>query len=448
ALRAARGRRGRARVGAAADRGAGCGPPAGDGGSGRRGRGRADGRARVRPVRMRPTAALARAAIVGCGAFALAVLLGRPALVLVGLPLMAWALMAVAARVGRGAERDIQPPALLTGGRTVEEAGSTSVGLRGPPGLLTAASVPLLPHTVLAPRHGALAADGELRIRVDARRWGRIRLGPVHTVVADGLGAFRAQLTLPPVDLHAVPASSVLDAPVEVPTPIGVSGVHLSRRRGDGTALSEVREFRPGDRLHRINWRVTNRTGALHTNATFTEQDTDVLIVTDTIADIVPAPWAGTDAPTSLDLSVRATAAVARHYLGAGDRVSLFDIGHLIGPVRAGTGPRQLRRARRLRSVRPGTLPVVCSPLLSKDAIAQIGVLVAHGADVIVVDTLPPSIGDISALTGRAPRMDGRVSDRFWPEAWALRRLQRERTVRELRESGVPVTAWEGPASL
>src|SRR5699024_8612045 len=107
-----------------------------------------------------------------------------------------------------------------------------------------------------------------------------------------------------------------------------------------------------------------------------------------------------------------------------------------------------LRPARRLRSVRPGTLTVVCSPLLSKDAIAQIGVLVAHGADVIVVDTLPPSIGDISALTGRAPRMDGRVSDRFWPEAWALRRLQRERTVRELREAGVPVTAWEGPASL
>ena len=414
---------------------------------------------------MRPTAALARAAIVGCGAFALAVLLGRPALVLVGLPLMAWALMAVAARIGRGEERGIKPPPLLTGRRTVEEGGSTSVGLRGTPGLLTAASVPLLPHTVLAPRHGALAADGELRIRVDARRWGRIRLGPVHTVVADGLGAFRAQLTLPPVDLRAVPASSVLDAPVEVPTPIGVSGVHLSRRRGDGTALSEVREFRPGDRLHRINWRVTNRTGALHANATFTEQDTDVLIVTDTIADIVPAPWAGTAAPTSLDLSVRATAAVARHYLGAGDRVSLFDIGHLIGPVRAGTGPRQLRvltdalsraarddgtlrPARRLRSVRPGTLTVVCSPLLSKDAIAQIGVLVAHGADVIVVDTLPPSIGDISALTGRAPRMDGRVSDRFWPEAWALRRLQRERTVRELRESGVPVTAWEGPASL
>ncbi|MGP9538729.1 DUF58 domain-containing protein [Brachybacterium sp. AOP43-C2-M15] len=416
-------------------------------------------------VHTRPTAALVRAAVVSCGALALAVLLGRPALVLVGLPLVVWALVAVAARLARGEEGGVRPPRVLTGRGAVEEGGSTTIALRGTPGLLTAATVPLEPHAVLSPRNGAIAADGELRIRVEARRWGRLRIGPVHTVVADGLGAFRAQLTLPPVDLRAVPASTVLDAPVEVPTPIGISGMHLSRRRGDGTALSEVREFRPGDRLHRINWRVTSRTGTLHTNATFTEQDTDVLIVTDTIADIVPAPWADPGAPTSLDLSVRATAAVARHYLGAGDRVSLFDIGHLIGPVPAGTGPRQLRvltdalsraarddgalrPARRLRTVRPGTLTVVCSPLLTKDAIEQIGVLVAHGADVIVVDTLPPSIGDVSALTGRAPRIDGRASDRFWPEAWALRRLLRERTVRELRESGVPVTAWEGPSSL
>ena len=50
--------------------------------------------------------------------------------------------------------------------------------------------------------------------------------------------------------------------------------------------------------------------------------------------------------------------------------------------------------------------------------------------------------------TGRPLRVDGQVSDRFWPEAWAMRRMQRERTVRELREAGVPVTAWEGPSSL
>ena len=66
----------------------------------------------------------------------------------------------------------------------------------------------------------------------------------------------------------------------------------------------------------------------------------------------------------------------------------------------------------------------------------------------IVVDTLPPSIGDVSPLRGKPLRQDGIASERFWPEAWAMRRLLRRTTVRELRESGVPVTAWEGPASL
>src|SRR5699024_12520605 len=113
--------------------------------------------------------------------------------------------------------------------------------------------------------------------------------------------------TRPRRGVKVVPSASIGRSWVSVPSLIGVSGAHVSARRGDGTALSEVREFRPGDRLHRINWRVTSRTGKLHTNATFTEQDTDVLIVTDTIADVQPAPWAPHDAPTSLALTIRAT---------------------------------------------------------------------------------------------------------------------------------------------
>ncbi|ATG52737.1 DUF58 domain-containing protein [Brachybacterium vulturis] len=416
-------------------------------------------------LRIRPTAALVRAAVIGGASLALSLALGRPELILVGMPMLAWALVSLARRVLRGEELAVVDPQLRISRRSIEEGGTAAVVVQTAPGVLTTASLPMPPHAELAPRHGSLAGDGEVALRVSAQRWGQLRVGPLHVLVADALGARRAQRTLPPAEVQVVPASTVLDAPVEVPTPIGVSGAHLSRRRGDGTALSEVRAFRPGDRLHRINWRVSSRTRELHTNATFTEQDTEVLIVTDTIADVAPAPWAAAGDPTSLDMTIRATAAIARHYLTAGDRVSVFDIGHLIGPVPPGSGPRQLRvltaalsRAgrddsalrpvRRLRSVRPGTLAVVCTPLLSRDAIAQIGVLVAHGADVIVVDTLPPSIGDVSVLRGRPLPVDGKVSPRFWPEAWAMRRLLRERTVRELREAGVPITVWEGPSSL
>ena len=416
-------------------------------------------------LRTRPSAALVRAAVVAGAALTLAVLLGRPMLILVGLPMLAWAVVALARRVARGEERGVTGPRMRVTRPTIEEAGTSAALATTAPGVLTTVSLPLPPHADLAPRHGSLAGDGAVRVRITGHRWGRVAVGPAHVLVTDVFGAFRAQQTLPVLGVKVLPSASILDAPVSVPSPIGISGAHLSARRGDGTALSEVREFRPGDRLHRINWRVTSRTGKLHTNATFTEQDTDVLIVTDTISDVQPAPWAPHDAPTSLDLTIRATTAVARHYLTAGDRVSLFDLGHLIGPVPAGTGPRQLRMltdalsragredsvtrpSRRLRHVRPGTLTVVCSPLLGNAAITQIGELVARGADVIVVDTMPASIGDVSVLTGRPIKVAGSVSDRFWPEAWAMRRMLRERTVRELREAGVPVTAWEGPSSL
>src|SRR5699024_1122999 len=155
-------------------------------------------------------------------------------------------------------------------------------------------------------------ADGTVRLRITAHRWGRVAVGPTHVFATDPLGAFRAQQTLPMLGVKVVPSASILEAPVSVPSPIVVSGAHLSARRGDGTALSEVREFRPGDRLHRINWRVTSRTGKLHTNATFTEQDTDVLIVTDTIAVVHLATSAPHVAPLIHDMLLRYKPAVAR----------------------------------------------------------------------------------------------------------------------------------------
>ena len=420
---------------------------------------------RDRTLRLRPTPALFRAVAIAGAALTLAVLRGSPALIAAGLPLLAWCAVSLARRTARAEENDVGGAHMRVTRPTVEEGGTSAAVVTTAPGVLTSVTLPRAPHVDLAPPCGSLAGDGSARIRITAHRWGLVPVGPAHVLVSDSFGAVRAQQTLPTLGVKVVPSASILDAPVTVPSPIGVSGAHLSARHGDGTALSEVREFRPGDRLHRINWRVTSRTGKLHTNATFTEQDTDVLIVTDTISDIQPAPWTAATEPTSLDLTSSATTAVARHYLTAGDRVSLFDIGHLIGPVRAGTGPRQLRvltdalsragrrdstlrATRRLQRVRPGTLTVVCSPLLEKAAITQIGELVSRGAEVIVVDTLPASIGDVSVLTGRAPRAAGLSPDRFWPEAWALRRLLRERTVRDLEEAGVPVTPWEGPSSL
>lgn len=456
----------------------------------------------ARRLRLAPTAAHTRALLTAVAFGILAVVLARPELLVPALPMLSWVVLAHVRRLWRGEGDEDEADAGGTdaggavAGRTeaggaeaggivaggsgpgpggpelrastsrVLEGGTVRLHVRGIRGTLVCATFPMRSHADFAPRFGSAVGDGAVDLRVSARRWGNYDLGPAHVQVADAFGAFRAQQWTPALPLQVTPTSSILDAPLEVPSVIGLSGAHLSRRRGSGTALADVRPFRPGDRLHRINWRVTSRTGQMHTNETFTEQDTDVLLVTDTLLDLVPPEWADAEAPSSLDITVRASAAIARHYLAAGDRVALHDLGHLIGRVRPGTGPRQLRvltealsrarrdagdarSARRLRRVRSGTLTVVMSPLLAPQVIEQIGDLVAQGADVIVVDTLPPSIGDASRLQGRPTRSaSGRRSDRFWAEAWVLRRLLRERTVRELRERGVPVTGWEGPASL
>lgn len=425
------------------------------------------------PAVSAPAPALLRAVLVGALPAVLAVWMGRPELIVLGLPLLAWALLAVVRRQWRGeggSGGGERPVRVRSTERSIAEGGTVRILLDVPddasgssdPGTLLGVTTPLPAHAALTPPLGSLADVDGVALTITARRWGRFEVGPIHVARADPLGAFRSQTVLDPVQLRVTPDSSLLEAPPNLPAPIGVAGIHLSARRGPGTALADVRPFQPGDRLHRINWRVTSRTGNLHTNATFAERDTDVLVVADTLQDVV-APGLETVAETSLDLTVRAIAAVSRHYLGIGDRVSLHDLGNRIGTVRGGTGPRQLRmlietlaRARRTNvtatrvhqvgALRGSTLVVVCSPLLDDRVVAAIGGLRARGADVIVVDTLPPSVGDASL-----PRVPGaRRGDpqRFWSEAWVLRRLLRETTVRSLREQGVPVTPWEGPGSL
>ena len=66
----------------------------------------------ARTVRSRPTGALVRAAAVGVSALVLAVLVGKPPLILVGLPLLVWAVAALARRTARGEERGVPLPRL------------------------------------------------------------------------------------------------------------------------------------------------------------------------------------------------------------------------------------------------------------------------------------------------------------------------------------------------
>jgi hypothetical protein len=85
--------------------------------------------------------------------------------------------------------------------------------------------------------------------------------------------------------------------------------------------------------------------------------------------------------------------------------------------------------------VSPNALVMVLSPLLDNRAAAMIAKFARAGRFVVGIDTLPadlplPVRGDWATAAGR-----------LW-------RLERENTLGQLREHGVPVVGWAGTGSL
>ena len=153
-------------------------------------------------------------------------------------------------------------------------------------------------------------------------------------------------------------------------------------------------------------------------------------------------------------VAVRASAAVAEHYLIRGDRVGLRVLGSTHhNAVHTAAGRRHLRRvldtlARvvpgenrdldldRMRfQVSAGSIVLVFSPMLSQVSVVATTTLAARGLDVVVVDCLPDDI-DVAGDDERAAL------------AWRMRLLEREVLLTRLRRTGIPVVAWRGPGTL
>ncbi|WP_172804051.1 DUF58 domain-containing protein [Auraticoccus monumenti] len=411
---------------------------------------------------LRPSHALVRAALLLAVAGLLTLLTHQVALLVLVAPFAAWCALGVLRRPPRTVP---EPSSALSARRLV--VGSVAEHVVEAPGWVLDVEVPRPLRCELEPPLGAVVAADRTVVRVQPQRWGRHTVTPAPARLTDDWGLWRGSWRPVAQAFTVAPARDAPGGSEAVPHPVGLVGIHPSRVRGEGSALAEVRAFRTGDRLRRINWRVTSRTGELHTNATTAERDTELLVVTDTLSDVA-GDGAGA---SSLDLTVLAAAAVSGHYLGLGDRVGLHDLGRVIGSVPPGAGARQRTRiteqlasatveridrsvVRRVHRVRPGSLVVVCSPLLDADVLLEVLRLVHRGAAVLAVDTLPPELGrlDDTPRGGAASALDALAErfrpGRFWEEAWALRRLERDVELSRLAELGVPVVPWRGLEGL
>ncbi|WP_422738345.1 DUF58 domain-containing protein [Micromonospora sp. WMMD729] len=297
------------------------------------------------------------------------------------------------------------------------------------------------------------AVDLELSGR--ALRWGRHPVGPAgaRVAAAGGLLVSRAVIT-EPVGVRVYPRTKPFEAVEAMPRAAGLVGAHHSRRPGEGGELAGVRVFAPGDRLRRVDWRVSLRARQLHVAATLSDRDAEVVVLLDVLAEAGRS--GGVDGAASvLDTTVRATAAIAEHYLHRGDRVSLLEYGPGARRLRPAAGRRQyLTVLEWLLDVRAeaaqhepydqvfgpqllssDALVVVLTPLLDERSAQMLARLARAGRFVVAVDTLPADL--------TPPK------DRGWAEvAYRLWRLDRETMIGQLREHGVPVVRWAGAGSL
>jgi len=408
----------------------------------------------------RPTAAHVRAALGGTFLAVAAVLARRPDLLVFAAPFAVVATWAVVARP------TVTPTVRHSLGHAVVREGEATtwhVVVDDAEGRVddVAADLEVPAWIEQRPPNGQVATslrddgDGPLAIVIRPIRWGRRRIGPPLVAASSAWAGFRwisIQLSDDRL-LSALPHSSQFDAsapPVRTP---GLVGVNRSPRQGSGTEFASIRPFQPGDRLRRIHWPQSLRTGLLHVTSTWADHDRHVVLLIDALNDVGES--GGIDGrASSLDISMRAAGAIAEHYISTGDRVALVAIGARgVQRLPPASGRRHLRRllevmatvesageffddGRMPRGIGHGALVVMLSAMVSPRALQRAVTIAERGLTTLVIDCLPDDI------TENDP------NDPYLGIAWRIRVLERDREIRLVREAGIPVVPWMGPGSL
>ena len=423
---------------------------------------------------------LAPAAIGWLGAgvvlLALGIVARRPDVVAIGVPLLiglAWGTSQRPQRV---------PAVRLTGDdQPTGSTGAVSATVEIAPAERPTA----LALRVRAPGHRSsdvlvVADRRSLDVSMRTVRTGRRELfGLAHRAVAADALTSTGAAGDPPLTMTILPNARSLE---ELPLPFrlqGLTGPHTSRRAGSGGDLHDVAVFAPGDRLRRIDWRVTARlntapavlgaaaraAGAgradrtinrLYVRRTFATADATVMLVIDSRDQVGPrvATWGDAarlreDESTSLDIARHAAISLARQYVSAGDRVGLEDLGKLRRPAPPAGGRRQLQlltqqlalaepegeptHRQRIPRLPSGALILVFSTFLDDDAAAMARTWRRAGHRVLAVDTLPRLL-----ISG--------IPERLYI-AYRIVAMERSDRIQQLASVGVETLAWMDPAT-
>jgi uncharacterized protein (DUF58 family) len=289
-----------------------------------------------------------------------------------------------------------------------------------------------------------------LRPMVRAERWGAHRAGVLACRAHDRFGLIDYELA--PIELGSVrvfPRMETLNAMIDPLELQATTGNRVSRERGDGIEFAEVRQFAPGDRVRRVNWRVTARRGVPYVSERHPERNADVIVFLDTFAEVRDPSG------STLELAVRAAASVAAGYLARRDRVGVVGFGGAVTGLRPRFGAAQLYRILDAligsevtfsythkdvslvprQMLPPKALVIAITPLIDDRSIAALFDLRARGFDLAVIEISPVP------FTAPGPIRADAVAYRLWL-------LRRAALRTRFEEFGVPVTEWHGEQPL
>lgn len=405
------------------------------------------------------TGALVRATVLAVLVSLAALALERPDLLVLAAPFALAAALALA-----HAPRTPVTSAVRLTDRWLHEGQSTRLRVRVEGSEdLEQATVTLAPPAFVVPQPASGMVSGTpracrdlvLEVFVSPRRWGLRPVGNGMLAASSPWGGYRwGPQRLPEVTLVTLPEARAFTSD-ESPHPVGLIGQNRSRRGGDGSEFFAIRPFHPGDRLRRVNWRTTLRTGEVHAVGTTAQEDSSLMILLDAVTDVGASGGIDGDA-SALDVGVRAASALTAHHIRVGDRVALRVLGRTNQVLGPGTGVRHQRRLQELLAeVQPGwpyllggrhlrlragagTVVVVLTPMLTPEVTTVMVTLARRGLTVVAVDTLMPT-------TVPLPARDLRSAARL---AWRMRLVEREMQITEVTRRGIPVVPWRGPGTL
>ncbi len=267
---------------------------------------------------------------------------------------------------------------------------------------------------------------------------------------SDPFGLFELRQNVPALSEVRVRPSSLKMRPVpfQPRATLHAPGPTVARLAGSGTDFWGIREYRPGDPLRRLNWRLAGRyPRRLFTNQYQSEEIADFGLIVD-----ARALTGSQELESALfESSIRAAAALAEVILSKGNRVALLVFGENTSCLFPGYGKRQLNfvmhelcRARLGRNlpfryleyfptrVFPAQSVIMIFSALDPQDVDTYARLRSYGYEVVLISPDPVELA--------ARGVKRRAIDQ-----WAIRavRVERAALLKSLLEMGVEVIDWQ-----